>query len=77
MLWGAFGVTLFGLFLTPVFYSAVRRLTDRKTVKPVVPNGLDAVRAMTTPADFHARNGQAEYAVLDPTRPGELGKTRS
>jgi AcrB/AcrD/AcrF family len=77
MLWGAFGVTLFGLFLTPVFYSVVRRLTDRKAVKPVVPNGLDAVRAMTTPAGLHARNGQAEYAVLDLTRPGELGKTRS
>jgi multidrug efflux pump len=27
MLWGAFGVTLFGLFLTPVFYSVVRRLS--------------------------------------------------
>jgi multidrug efflux pump len=25
MLWGAFGVTLFGLFLTPVFYSVIRR----------------------------------------------------
>ena len=24
MLWGAFGVTLFGIFLTPVFYSVVR-----------------------------------------------------
>ena len=30
----AFGVTLFGIFLTPVFYSVVRRLTDRKAVKP-------------------------------------------
>src|SRR5262249_41136703 len=26
MLWGAFGVTLFGLFLTPVFFYVVRRL---------------------------------------------------
>jgi AcrB/AcrD/AcrF family len=24
VLWGAFGVTLFGIFLTPVFYSVVR-----------------------------------------------------
>jgi hypothetical protein len=29
MLWGAFGVTLFGIFLTPVFYSVVRWLTER------------------------------------------------
>ncbi len=29
MLWGAFGVSLFGIFLTPVFYFVVRRLTDR------------------------------------------------
>jgi multidrug efflux pump len=33
MLWGAFGVTLFGIFLTPVFYSVVRRLVDRRSVK--------------------------------------------
>jgi multidrug efflux pump len=30
MLWGAFGVTLFGIFLTPVFYSVVRWASDRK-----------------------------------------------
>jgi multidrug efflux pump len=28
MLWGAFGVTLFGIFLTPVFYSVVRWFSD-------------------------------------------------
>ncbi len=30
VLWGAFGVTLFGIFLTPVFYSVVRRVSDRR-----------------------------------------------
>jgi multidrug efflux pump subunit AcrB len=25
MLWGAFGVTLFGIFLTPVFFYVIRR----------------------------------------------------
>jgi hypothetical protein len=25
MLWGAFGVTLFGIFLTPVFFHVIRR----------------------------------------------------
>jgi len=70
MLWGAFGVTLFGLFLTPVFYSVVRRLTDQKEVKQRVPLGLDAVLAVATPGDFHARNGKADYAILDLTTNG-------
>jgi multidrug efflux pump subunit AcrB len=34
MLWGAFGVTLFGIFLTPVFFYVVRWFTDRAAVKP-------------------------------------------
>jgi hypothetical protein len=31
MLWGAFGVTLFGIFLTPVFFYVVRRLVRART----------------------------------------------
>jgi multidrug efflux pump subunit AcrB len=27
MLWGAFGVTLFGIFLTPMFFYVIRRFT--------------------------------------------------
>jgi multidrug efflux pump len=30
---GMIGVTLFGIFLTPVFYSVVRRFTERRAVK--------------------------------------------
>jgi hypothetical protein len=77
MLWGAFGVTLFGLFLTPVFYSVVRWFTDRKAVKPVLPHGLDAVSVRATPGAFHAGNGKAEYRSLDLTAPGGLGRRRS
>jgi multidrug efflux pump len=29
MLWGAFGVTLFGIFLTPVFFNVVRKFSGR------------------------------------------------
>jgi multidrug efflux pump len=29
MLWGAFGVTLFGIFLTPVFFYVIRQLASR------------------------------------------------
>jgi multidrug efflux pump len=45
MLWGAFGVTLFGIFMTPVFYSVVRRLVDRMVVNPA--GGADATPAGT------------------------------
>jgi hypothetical protein len=65
MLWGAFGVTLFGLFLTPVFYSVVRRLTDRKAIEPVALHGPDAVPAWSIPAAPHVRNGKANHAMLD------------
>jgi hypothetical protein len=65
MLWGAFGVTLFGLFLTPVFFSVVRRLTDTNAKKPVLPHGLDAVSIRATPGDFHANNGETEYASVE------------
>src|SRR5262249_29554848 len=64
MLWGAFGVTLFGLFLTPVFYSVVRRLTDPKAAGPVSPRGLDAVSVRAIPGAFLARNGKAGEQIL-------------
>jgi multidrug efflux pump len=73
MLWGAFGVTLFGLFLTPVFYSVVRRFTDRKAVKPVPSHGLDAVSIRTASGDSHATNGKADYAILDLMTSGRPG----
>ena len=44
---GMIGVTLFGIFLTPVFYSVVRRLTERR---PVVPaHGPDPTPAGKVP----------------------------
>jgi multidrug efflux pump len=39
MLWGAFGVTLFGIFLTPVFFYVVDWLTNRGPVKPAPGHG--------------------------------------
>jgi multidrug efflux pump subunit AcrB len=33
---GMLGVTFFGLFLTPVFYVVIRRLTTRRTKAPPV-----------------------------------------
>ena len=77
MLWGAFGVTLFGIFLTPVFYSVVRRLRDGTVVQPKRPHGLDAMPARATLTAIHARNGQVEHADLDLTTHAGLGGRRS
>ena len=41
VLWGAFGVTLFGIFLTPVFFFVVDWLTDRKEVEPALRHQAD------------------------------------
>ena len=73
VLWGAFGVTLFGIFLTPVFYSVVRWLSDREAGQARRRHRSDAAPAGTvpegpawaTPGAFHANNGEAEYASLD------------
>jgi multidrug efflux pump len=68
MLWGAFGVTLFGLFLTPVFYSVVRRLTERKAAMPhALTHGLGALSVTATDSEFRPRNGKADHAILDLT----------
>jgi multidrug efflux pump len=50
MPWGAFGVTLFGLFLTPVFYSVVRRFTERGPDKSALAHGSDTAPAAVIPA---------------------------
>jgi hypothetical protein len=54
----------------------VRRLTDRKAVKPVLPRGLDAVSVRATPGDFHSRNGKAEYTNLDLVTSGVSDRRR-
>jgi multidrug efflux pump len=49
MLWGAFGVTLFGIFLTPVFYYVVRRFTEARRA-PEAPVPAEAALASQTSA---------------------------
>jgi multidrug efflux pump len=51
MLWGAFGVTLFGIFLTPVFFFVVDWLTHRGPVKPAHAHGPEAAPALAIPGD--------------------------
>jgi multidrug efflux pump len=74
MLWGAFAVTVFGLFLTPVFYSVVRRLTERKAKKPVSSLRLDAVPVRVAASAFHAKNGKADHAILELMTSGGNGR---
>ncbi len=81
MLWCAFGVTLFGLFLTPVFYSVVRWFVDRRPAEPALRRGPAAAPSATIPdylagvrpSTFHASNGHAENARVDVTMYRELG----
>jgi multidrug efflux pump len=69
---GMIGVTLFGIFLTPVFYSVVRRFTGREAVKPAPARGPEAVPngtvlqgpAKATPGDI--RTGQEESRIQRP-----------
>jgi multidrug efflux pump len=51
MLWGAFGVTLFGIFLTPVFYYVVRWFSrPRAAVHIPAPIHGPSVHANGAPA---------------------------
>jgi hypothetical protein len=70
MLWGAFGVTLFGIFLTPMFFYVIRRLVR---VRPPAhapaddtvdgrrrPHGLSTVVSMSAneePGHWNGRGG--------------------
>jgi hypothetical protein len=54
MLWGAFGVTLFGIFLTPVFFYVIRglvrgRTPAREPAAVVAVNGTSQVNGVATP----------------------------
>jgi multidrug efflux pump subunit AcrB len=44
---GMIGVTLFGIFLTPVFFYAIMRLSKEKPTQPVVEDALVASGAST------------------------------
>jgi multidrug efflux pump len=62
---GMIGVTLFGIFLTPVFYSVVRRFTDRGPVRPAPAHGGDAGPAGAVP------KGPAEVTRVELTADGQ------
>jgi Cu/Ag efflux pump CusA len=49
---GMIGVTFFGVFLTPVFYTAIRRLTDRR---PVPAEKSRSIRTVPPSAEIEDR----------------------
>ena len=52
------GVTVFGLFLTPIFYYVVRRLAGGHTPAPVPPEGPNhTVLQAVSAARVDERNG--------------------
>ena len=75
VLWGAFGVTLFGIFLTPVFFYVVDWLTNRKGRPAAAPTATIRERpAWATPGVNHANNGVAAHASLDLMHAGTGGR---
>jgi multidrug efflux pump subunit AcrB len=75
VLWGAFGVTLFGIFLTPVFFYVVDWLTNRR--------GRPAAAPTTTSREapdwaihgaIHSSNGEAAHASLELMHAGTDGR---
>ena len=66
ILWGAFGVTLFGIFLTPVFFYVVDWLTNRRGRPAAVPTAtIREAPAWATPGVNHASNGETAHARLE------------
>jgi hypothetical protein len=64
MLWGAFGVTLFGIFLTPVFFYVIRGLVGGRTPvrepAAVAADGPTRANGVATPVLSASSNGQHE-----------------
>ena len=63
MLWGAFGVTLFGIFLTPVFFYVIRRFAGpvRKPAREsaaVAADGSPRAHAVATSVVSASSNGE-------------------
>ena len=68
---GMIGVTLFGLFLTPVFFYVVDWLTNRKGRPAAAPTAtIREVPEWATPGVNHANNGVAAHASLELMHPG-------
>jgi len=61
---GMLGVTFFGVFFTPVFYTVIRKLTGRNVLEHPVPDGrpatVEAGRIPESAPTAHTVNGKEE-----------------
>jgi multidrug efflux pump subunit AcrB len=61
---GMIGVTLFGIFLTPVFYSVVRWFSGQEPVKPALADGPDVPRTVPM-LEAAAPRGDSDTRIHD------------
>jgi hypothetical protein len=61
---GMLGVTLFGVFLTPVFYYVIQWFADNRAAAPIDGEVISVAKTMQT----HEHNGQAAPAAQHPAR---------
>jgi multidrug efflux pump len=62
---GMLGVTIFGIFFTPVFYSVIRWFTERKEAVPVVVGHEAADHAPDGKTDGHAAPDEKKHFPTD------------
>jgi multidrug efflux pump len=64
---GMLGVTAFGIFFTPVFYSVIRKFTESKAVAPAAIVATDATTPPTTNGQFEREaDGNGATALKSP-----------
>ncbi len=49
--YGMLGVTLFGIFLTPVFYNVIQFFSDRRADRVMAREGTDTAQEVLVTAD--------------------------
>jgi hypothetical protein len=71
MLWGAFGVTLFGIFLTPVFFYVIRGLVRGRTPTREPAPAAQAAAGREGLADTSSRAHGVATTVVSASSNGE------
>jgi multidrug efflux pump len=64
---GMLGVTAFGIFFTPVFYSVIRKFTESKEVAPLEITPTDTAMPQLSPSQFEQEaDGNGATPVVSP-----------
>jgi multidrug efflux pump len=70
---GMLGVTAFGIFFTPVFYSVIRWFTERKSA-PTAAEVVPSTRHAAATAPSHDGNGMADGSATEHDQPLTAGQ---